>query len=132
MSRATAKLRAAQVEAATARAGMAEALAALQTRLDPRNIARSAIETVRERGEEFADDAVDLVRRRPVAAGAAAAAAVALVVQKPLRRGFAAMIDRLTRKTPEPLATPSVLEGYNDETGVRGPDPLFAAPEKEI
>lgn len=131
MSRAMTKLRAAQVEAAAARTGMAEALTALQTRLDPRNLARAAIETVRDRGEELAEDAVDLMRRKPAAAGAAAVAAVALVAHGPLRRGLAALIDKATRKAPS-RATAAPLESYTEDPGVRGPDPLFAAPEEEI
>lgn len=129
MTDADLKLASAKAEAAEARADLNRTLATLQRRLDPRSIARTTIDTVRDRGEEMADDAVEFARRRPVATGAAAAAAVALVANRPIRKGLAALFRR--RKPTSAEATVAAVRKFNEQLAIQGPDPRSSGPFEE-
>lgn len=89
----------ARADAAIARERLLGDAHTLQARLKPASLASNAWESVRDRGEVAAADAVEVARKRPAIAAAAAIGVVALLARKPLGR----LIGRLRRdKTPPP------------------------------
>jgi hypothetical protein len=56
----------------------------LQRKLEPSHIARDAWETAKSKGADMAEDAVDAVRKRPVAATSAVAAIALFIAREPL------------------------------------------------
>jgi hypothetical protein len=75
---------AARIEAERARGRLMDSAHALQDRLSPRTLARGAWEGARDKGADLAEDAVDAVRARPVAAGGAVAALTLFLARQPL------------------------------------------------
>ena len=77
----------------------------LQDRLSPKTLARSTWQGAKEKGAEMAEDAVDAVRARPVAATGVVAALAMFLAREPLidlAGKVTASIGeaRKTRKTP--------------------------------
>ena len=56
----------------------------LQRRLEPSHLARDAWEAAKAKGADMAEDAVDAVRKRPVAASGAVAAIALFIAREPL------------------------------------------------
>lgn len=56
----------------------------LQRKLEPSHLARDAWEAAKSKGADIAEDAVDAVRKRPVAASSAVAALALFIVREPL------------------------------------------------
>lgn len=83
----------AKADAAASRARLVDTAHELQTRLKPAVIAGNAVESAKRKSEEIAEDAVEAVKRRPVAASAAAAGVAAML-------GFA-LFTRLRRHTED-------------------------------
>lgn len=75
---------AARIEVERARARLMGSAHALQDRLSPRTLARGAWEGARDKGADLAEEAVDAVRARPVAAGSAVAALTLFLAREPL------------------------------------------------
>jgi hypothetical protein len=82
--RATAALERAQREAEMAHARLASTLAALQERLRPSALANQAWTEVRDKSSELADEAVEAVKQRPLAASGLVAAVVLYLARQPL------------------------------------------------
>ena len=75
---------AARIEAERARAKLMGTAHELQERLSPRTLARDAWEGAKHKGADVVEDAVDAVRKRPVAAGGAVAALAVFLAREPL------------------------------------------------
>jgi hypothetical protein len=56
----------------------------LQDSLAPHNLARDAWDAAKTKGADLAEDAVDAVRKRPIAAGSAVAAIALFIAREPL------------------------------------------------
>ena len=56
----------------------------LQERLSPKTLARTTWQGVKEKGAEAAEDAVDAVRARPIAASSVVAAVAMFLAREPL------------------------------------------------
>ena len=56
----------------------------VQQRLEPSHLARDAWDAAKSKGVDLAEDAVDAVRKRPVAAGGAVAALALFIAREPL------------------------------------------------
>jgi len=56
----------------------------LQDKLAPSSLARDAWDAAKSKGADMAEDAVDAVRKRPVAAGGAVAALALFIAREPL------------------------------------------------
>lgn len=56
----------------------------IQRRLEPSHIARDAWEAAKSKGADVAEEAVDAVRKRPVAVSSAVAALALFIVREPL------------------------------------------------
>jgi Protein of unknown function (DUF3618) len=75
---------AARAEVEIARRRMLDTLAELQQQFAPRALVREAWETAREKGAELAEDTVDAVRSRPLAATGVVAAITMFLAREPL------------------------------------------------
>lgn len=75
---------AARADAEQARARLMATIQELQQRIAPRTLARDAWDGARSKGADIAEDAVDAVRRRPVAAGGLVAALALFLAREPL------------------------------------------------
>jgi hypothetical protein len=75
----------AKLEAERARRRLGETATELQQRLKPGTIASNAWDGVKERGGEFAEDAVEAVKARPVPVAAGLAAFTLFLARKPIR-----------------------------------------------
>lgn len=76
---------AARIEVERARAELLGTARDLQARLSPRTLARDAWDSARVKGADLAEDAVDAVRKRPVAAGGVVAAIALFLAREPIR-----------------------------------------------
>jgi ElaB/YqjD/DUF883 family membrane-anchored ribosome-binding protein len=75
---------AARAEVEIARKRMIETLNELQSQFAPRALVREAWETAREKGAELAEETVDAVRSRPLAATGVVAAITMFLAREPL------------------------------------------------
>ncbi len=75
---------AARIEVERARARLMASAHDLQDRLSPKTLARDAWEGAKGKGADLAEDAVDAVRARPLAAGGAVAALTLFLAREPL------------------------------------------------
>ncbi len=75
---------AARADAEQAQARFVATLHELQQRLAPKVLARDAWDGAKSKGADIAEDAVDAVRRRPVAAGGIVAALALFLAREPL------------------------------------------------
>lgn len=80
----TPEILAARADAQAAQARLVATLHELQQRIAPRTLARDAWEGTKSKGADLAEDAVDAVRRRPVAAGGIVAALALFLAREPL------------------------------------------------
>ena len=75
---------AARAEVEIARKRMLETLGELQRQFAPRALVREAWETAREKGAELAEETVDAVKSRPLAATGVVAAITMFLAREPL------------------------------------------------
>lgn len=66
------------------RARLTETLVELQNRLKPKALIEDALEEIREKTDELAEQAIDTVRRRPFTAAAVALAVLAWLFRAPI------------------------------------------------
>lgn len=88
---------AARIEVGKARARLMDTAHDLQARLRPKTLARDAWEGAKVKGADLAEDAVDAVRRRPLAAGGVVAAIALFLAREPLKD----LAGRLLNGSPE-------------------------------
>jgi hypothetical protein len=79
----------------------------LQARLAPSHIARDAWEAAKEKGVDLAEDAVDAVRTRPVAATGAVAALALFIAREPLMELAGRLMKRKRKGEPKAKAKPN-------------------------
>jgi hypothetical protein len=95
----------AEAKVATAREALIDTARELQQRLQPRTLAREAWESAKVKGADMAEDAVDAVKRRPVATGGIIAAIAMFLAREPIKDGVGKLYDAMTsgdedEKTP--------------------------------
>jgi len=107
----------ARERAMAARARLADTMSEVQDRLHPRALLNEAWQEVRERGQEFAEEAVNIARTKPMAVSAIVAAAIALFAREPICQALASLFGR-RRETADggteltsQAAPPSSAEG---------------------
>lgn len=71
----------------------------LQDRLSPKTLARNTWQGAKEKGADLAEDAVDAVRARPVAAGGVVAAIAMFLAREPLMDLAGKLFDSTKEKT---------------------------------
>ena len=74
--------------------------------LAPKTIARNVWEGAKVKGADLAEDAVDAVKRRPVAATGLIAAVTMFLAREPIKNGIVSLYDALTSDEEEEAAPP--------------------------
>ena len=102
----TPKVVAARIEMARTRAALIETARELQQRLQPRTLASEAWEKAKEKGADLAEDAVDAVKKRPVAVGGVVAALTMFLAREPIKDAAVKLYDAMTSPDePKPKAS---------------------------
>lgn len=90
------KVAAARIEVARTRAALIETARDLQARLQPKTLAGEAWEKAKVKGADLAEDAVDAVKKRPVAVGGVIAALAMFLAREPLKKATVKFYDVMT------------------------------------
>ena len=104
------KVALARAEVESAKAALVDTARELQQRLQPKTLASDAWEAAKVKGADLAEDAVDAVKRRPVAAGGIVAALAMFLARDPIRdaakRAYGAMTssDDDDKKVKKPVS----------------------------
>ena len=99
----TPKVSAARIDVARTRAALIETARELQARLQPKTLANEAWEKAKNKGADLAEDAVDAVKKRPVATGGVVAALTMFLAREPLKGAVSNLYDAMTsKKEPKP------------------------------
>jgi hypothetical protein len=77
----------------------------LQDRLAPSHLARDAWEAAKSKGADVAEDAVDAVRKRPVAASSAVAALALFIAREPLMDIAGKLVSGKSKKAAAKVKT---------------------------
>lgn len=91
-----AKVAAARIEVERARAALLDTAKELQQRLQPRTLASEAWEKAKNKGADLAEDAVDAVKKRPVAVGGVVAALTMFLAREPIKDAAVGLYDAMT------------------------------------
>lgn len=108
------EIAAARSEAERRRARLLSSAHELQERLSPKVLARDAWQGAKEKGADLAEDAVDVVRARPLAATGVVAAITMFLAREPLidlagkLLGGAKGKSRKRRRAPQKVSTEAV------------------------
>jgi hypothetical protein len=104
----TPQIAAARIEVARTRAALLDTARELQQRLQPKTLASEAWEKAKEKGADLAEDVVDAVKRRPVAAGGVIAALTMFLAREPIKDAAVKLYDAMT-SSDEPKHAPKAL-----------------------
>jgi len=91
----TPEIAAARIEVERSRAGVMAIAHEIQERLSPKTLAKGAWEGAKEKGANLAEDAVDVVRSRPLAATGVVAAITMFLAREPLSELAGRIAERL-------------------------------------
>ena len=91
----------AQASVSTAREALIDTARELQQRLQPKTLVREAWESAKVKGADIAEDAVDAVKRRPVATGGIIAAIAMFLAREPIMDGVARLYGGMTSDDEE-------------------------------
>lgn len=94
----TAEITAARAEVEHRRARLMATAHELQERLSPSKLSRDAWQGAKEKGADLAEDAVDAVRARPIAATGAVAALAVFLAREPLMELAGKLFDGASKK----------------------------------
>ena len=110
----TPEIAAARIQAERFRANMIATAHELQDRLSPKTLARGAWQGAKEKGADLAEDAVDVVRARPVAATGIVAAITLFLAREPLMDLAGKLADSITAKKPRRKSNKQAREKQSD------------------
>ena len=91
----------AQATVAEARGALIDTARELQQRLQPKTLVREAWESAKNKGADIAEDAVDAVKRRPVATGGIIAAIAMFLAREPIKDGVSKIYGAMTSDEDE-------------------------------
>ena len=101
----TPRIAAARIEVERTRAALLDTTRELQQRLQPKTLANEAWEKAKNKGADLAEDAVDAVRKRPVAVGGVVAALTMFLAREPIKDAAVNIYDAMTSsREPKPKA----------------------------
>jgi hypothetical protein len=87
----------------------------LQRKLEPSHLARDAWEAAKSKGADIAEDAVDAVRKRPVAASGAVAALALFIAREPLMELAGKLMNgKPKRKVKKPAGRKKAVENVDE------------------
>lgn len=92
----------AKAEVERTRTALIDTARELQQRLQPKTLVRDAWEGAKVKGADLAEDAVDAVKRRPVATGGVVAAIAMFLARQPIKDGVSRVYDAMTSKQDKP------------------------------
>jgi len=99
------KVAAAQIEVERTRAALLDTASELLDRFQPHNLASDLWEQAKIKGADFAEDAVDAVKKRPVAVGGMVAALTMFLAREPIKDAAVRLYDAMTSSDePKPKA----------------------------
>ena len=99
---------AAHIEAERRRARLMDTAQRLQERISPGTLASNAWQGAKEKGADMAENAVDAVRKRPLAATGVVAAITLFLAREPLMDLAGKLADSVTGKVaPKPKKKPT-------------------------
>ena len=90
------RILAAESEVERTRAQLVETVGDFAEMLEPRRILNEMWDSAKAKSADLAEDAVDAVKNRPVAATGAIAALTMFLAREPMRRGIVNIYDALT------------------------------------
>jgi len=90
------KVAAARIEVERTRAALLDTARELQQRLQPKSLASEAWDKAKIKGADLAEDAVDAVKKRPVAVGGVVAALTMFLAREPLKDAAVGLYDAMT------------------------------------
>jgi hypothetical protein len=105
MTRDTPQVAAARIEAERSRARLMDTAHRLHARISPGTLAQNAWDGAKEKGADLAENAVDAVRTRPLAAGGVVAAVTLFLAREPLMDLAGRLVDEVTGKKKKPTKT---------------------------
>ena len=91
----------AEGEVVRSREQVVETLHELADLLAPKKIAKNVWESAKVKGADMAEDAVDAVKRRPVAATGLVAAITMFLAREPIKNGIVNLYDAMTSDDEE-------------------------------
>ena len=101
----------AEANVTAARESLIDTARELQQRLQPKTLAREAWESAKNKGADMAEEAVDAVKRRPVATGGIIAAIAMFLAREPIKDGVSRLYDAMTSPDddakPKPASKPA-------------------------
>lgn len=103
----TSRILKATTEVERTREALIDTARELQQRLQPKTLAREAWESAKVKGADMAEEAVDAVKRRPVATGGIIAAIAMFLAREPIKDGVGRLYDAMTSDDEE--APPKLL-----------------------
>jgi len=103
------KVFAARIEVERTRAALLETAKELQQRLQPRSLASEAWDKAKIKGADLAEDAVDAVKKRPVAVGGVVAALTMFLAREPIKDAAVGLYDVMT-SSKEPKRKAAALK----------------------
>ena len=101
MTRDPPEVLAARIETERARARLMDTAQRLQARISPGNLASNAWQGAKEKGADMAENAVDAVRKRPIAATGVVAAIALFLAREPLKDLAGKLADGSAAKRPK-------------------------------
>lgn len=103
MTREMPEVTAAKLEADRARSQLMGTANRLQTRISPGTLASNAWQDAKDKGADLAENAVDAVRKRPVAATSVVAAIALFLAREPLMDLAGKVASGVKRKVPKKI-----------------------------
>lgn len=97
----TQEITAARIEVERSKGALIATAKDLQVRLSPKTLAREAWDNAKVKSADLAEDAVDAVRKRPVAAGGVVAAIALFLAREPIKN----LAGRLVNGSGDPDET---------------------------
>lgn len=91
---------AAEADVETRRSQLFQTLDEIRELLAPRKLVQDAWESAKVKGADIAEDAVEAVKRRPVAVSGAVAALTMFLAREPIKNGLVSIYDAMTSKKP--------------------------------
>jgi hypothetical protein len=103
------KVFAARIEVERTLAALLDTAKELQQRLQPRSLASEAWDKAKIKGADLAEDAVDAVKKRPVAVGGVVAALTMFLAREPIKDAAVGLYDAMT-SSKEPKRKTAALK----------------------
>jgi hypothetical protein len=107
VTRETPEVTAARLEAESARARLMGTAQRLQTRISPGTLASNAWQDAKDKGADLAENAVDAVRKRPVAATGVVAAIALFLAREPFMELAGKVTNKARAKAPRKTRKPT-------------------------